>query len=346
MDFSARQIADFLHGEVIGNEDVRVSSLSKIEEGKPGTLTFLANAKYTSHIYSTQASIVLVNRDFSPEQTINATLIKVDNAYSSLALLLNLVDQAKPKKKGISSLSFISPTSTIGENAYIGEFAYIGENCVIGKNAKIYPQVYIGDNVTLKDNVTLYPGSKIYEGCIIGNNCIFHAGSVIGSDGFGFAPSADGYSKIPQIGIVTIEDNVEIGANTTIDRATMGSTSIRKGVKLDNLIQVAHNVEIGEHTVMAAQVGIAGSTKIGEWCMVGGQVGFAGHIHVAAHSNIGAQAGVSADVKTAASLLGAPAIDFKDFARSNVVYKKLPELYKAVSMLQKEIEALKSSITK
>lgn len=346
MDFSARQIADFLHGEVIGNENIRVSSLSKIEEGKPGTLTFLANAKYTHHIYTTQASIVLVNTDFIPEQSIGATLIKVENAYNSLALLLNMVEQAKPKKKGISSLAFISPTSTVGENAYIGEFAYIGENCMIGKNARIYPQVYVGDNVTLKENVILYPGAKIYEGCVIGNNCILHAGSVIGSDGFGFAPSADGYSKIPQIGIVTIEDNVEIGANTTIDRATMGTTYIHKGVKLDNLIQVAHNVEIGEHTVMAAQVGIAGSTKIGEWCMVGGQVGFAGHIHVAAHSNIGAQAGVSADVKTASSLLGAPAIDFKDFARSNVVYKKLPELYKTVSMLQKEIEALKSSIAK
>ena len=302
MEFSAQQIADFLHGEIIGDNQVKVNNLSKIEEGKPGTLTFLANPKYTHHIYTTQASIVLVNRDFEPEQKIKATLIKVNDAYSCLAQLLNLVNQARPEKKGIDKDTCIAASATISQSVYIGAFAYVSENVKVGENVKIYPQVYIGDNVTIGDNTILYPGVKIYHDCVIGKNCIIHAGAVIGADGFGFAPHNGIYVKIAQIGNVIIEDQVEIGANTTIDRATMGSTIVRKGAKLDNLIQVAHNVEIGENTVMAAQVGVAGSTKIGSHCMVGGQVGFAGHITIGDRVNIGAQSGIPNHVSSDASI--------------------------------------------
>ena len=346
MEFSAQQIADFLHGEIIGDNQVKVNNLSKIEEGKPGTLTFLANPKYTHHIYTTQASIVLVNRDFEPEQKIKATLIKVDDAYSCLAQLLNLVNQARPEKKGIDKDTCIAASATISQSVYIGAFAYVSENVKVGENVKIYPQVYIGDTVTIGDNTILYPGVKIYHDCVIGKNCIIHAGAVIGADGFGFAPHNGTYVKIAQIGNVIIEDQVEIGANTTIDRATMGSTIVRKGAKLDNLIQVAHNVEIGENTVMAAQVGVAGSTKIGSHCMVGGQVGFAGHITIGDRVNIGAQSGIPNHVSSDASILGYPAVPAREFARSTVMIKKLPELNQTVKQLQKEIENLKKQLEK
>ena len=299
MEFSAQQIAGFLNGTIEGDPNVKVSNFSKIEEGKPGTLTFLANLKYAHHIYNTEASIVLVNNDFKPEQPIRATLVKVENAYAALAMLLNLVEQSKSKKKGVDSTAFIAASATVSDDCYVGNFAYIGEGVKMGKNCMVYPHAYIGDHVTVGDNCVFYPHATVYENCTIGNNCILHAGSVVGADGFGFAPEGETYKKIPQLGNVIIEDDVEIGANTTIDRAVMDSTIIRRGVKLDNLVQIAHNVEVGENTVMAAQVGIAGSVKVGKHCMFGGQVGLAGHIHVADHVVFGAQAGVISDVKEA-----------------------------------------------
>lgn len=261
MEFSAQQIAGFLNGTIEGDPNVKVSNFSKIEEGKPGTLTFLANLKYAHHIYNTEASIVLVNNDFKPEQPIRATLVKVENAYAALAMLLNLVEQSKSKKKGVDSTAFIAASATVSDDCYVGNFAYIGEGVKMGKNCMVYPHAYIGDHVTVGDNCVFYPHATVYENCTIGNNCILHAGSVVGADGFGFAPEGETYKKIPQLGNVIIEDDVEIGANTTIDRAVMDSTIIRRGVKLDNLVQIAHNVEVGENTVMAAQVGIAGSRK-------------------------------------------------------------------------------------
>lgn len=347
MEFSAQQIADFLKGIVEGDPQVKVNNFSKIEEGKPGTITFLANPKYEHYIYATNASIVLVNKDFNPSEPIKTTIVKVDNAYSALAALLNMVEQLKAKKTGIDSTAYIAKTANVGEDCYIGNFAYIGDNVKIGRNCRIYPYVYIGDNVTLGDDCILYPHVTIYEGCVIGNTCILHAGVVIGSDGFGFAPQDGQYSKIPQIGNVIIEDYVEIGANTTIDRAVMDSTIIRKGVKLDNLIQIGHNAEIGENTVMAAQVGIAGSVKVGSHCMFGGQAGLAGHIQIADNVRIGAQAGVIGDIKREQStVLGAPSIDAKQFMRSSAVFSKLPDIYRTIGQLQREIELLKKEINK
>ena len=346
MEFSAQQIASLLQGTIEGDPDVKVSNFSKIEEGKPGTLTFLANLKYAHHIYDTKASVVLVNNDFKPEQPIRATLIRVENAYAALAILLNLVEKSKSKKKGVDSTAFIATSATVGEDCYIGNFAYIGEGAKLGKNCMIYPYAYIGDNVTVGDNCTFYPHATVYENCQIGNNCILHAGSVIGADGFGFAPEGEVYKKIPQLGNVIIEDDVEIGANTTIDRAVMDSTIIRKGVKLDNLVQIAHNVEIGENTVMAAQVGIAGSVKVGKHCMFGGQVGLAGHIHITDHVVFGAQAGVISDVKEPMTLLGAPAINAKNFMRSSAIFNRLPDIYRTIGQLQREIEQLKTEINK
>lgn len=293
MEFTAQQIADFLDGQIEGNPSVTVSDFSKIEEGKPGTLSFLSNPKYNQFIYESQASIILVNKDFQPEKEVFATLIRVNDAYQSLAMLLSLVDQIKPKKTGISPLAFISSTAEIDENAYIAPFVYIGEKVSIGKNARIYASCSIEDGVKIGENITLFSGVKIYSDCVIGNNCILHSGVVIGSDGFGFAPAEDGtYKKIPQLGNVILEDNVEIGANSIVDRATMGSTLIRKGVKIDNLVQIAHNVEIGENTVIAAQTGISGSTKLGTRCILGGQVGIAGHLRIADGTIFGAQTGV------------------------------------------------------
>ncbi|MDR0657745.1 MAG: UDP-3-O-(3-hydroxymyristoyl)glucosamine N-acyltransferase [Mediterranea sp.] len=344
MEFSAKQIVSFIQGEIIGNENVTVNTFAKIEEGIPGALSFLSNPKYTSYIYTTQSSIVLVNKDFVPEKAINATLIKVDNVYESLARLMSLYEAGKPGKQGIDSLACIAPGAQIGENAYIGPFAYIGENTVIGDNAIIHPHTYIGDGVKLGNNCILYPHAILYPECHIGNGCIIHSGAVIGADGFGFAPTANGYEKIPQIGTVILEDNVEIGANTCVDRATMGATIIRRGAKLDNLIQIAHNDEIGAHTVIAAQTGVAGSTKIGEWCMIGGQAGIAGHIKVGDKVGIAAQSGIASSVKNNSQLMGSPAIDAKKYFRLSAAFKNLADMYSEVNSLRRELNELKKQI--
>ncbi|MBF0576205.1 UDP-3-O-(3-hydroxymyristoyl)glucosamine N-acyltransferase [Dysgonomonas sp. GY617] len=346
LSFTAQQIADFLKGTIEGDPNIQVSNFSKIEEGKPGSLSFLANPKYTNYIYSTDASIVLVNNDFVAEKPVKATLIRVFNAYAGLAMLLDMVEKSKPKKKGIEPMSFIADSVKLGSDVYVGAFAYIAEKATIGDNTLVHPQVYIGEGCTIGENTILYPGVKIYPGCKIGNNCIIHSGAVIGSDGFGFAPEGDIYKKIPQMGIVIIEDDVEIGANTTIDRAVMDATIIRHGVKLDNLIQVAHNVEVGANTVMAAQVGISGSTKVGEHCMIGGQVGLGGHITIGNNANIGAQAGIISNIKENAQILGSPAIPVKDFFRSSIVFPKLPDMYRQLAQLEKEIQQLKDEQNK
>lgn len=343
LSFTAEQIATVLNGTIEGNPSVTINKFSKIEEGTPGSLTFLANSKYTNYIYSTQASAVLVNKDFVADKPIQATLIRCDNAYAALAILLDMVEKMKPQKKGIEAMTFIAESAQLGKDVYVGAFSYISDKAIIGDNVKIYPQSYIGDGVVVGDNTVIYAGVKIYAGCKIGANCILHSGSVIGSDGFGFAPESNGeYKKIPQLGTVVIEDNVEIGANTTIDRAVMDATVIRKGVKLDNLIQIAHNVEVGENTVMAAQVGVSGSTKIGKQCMFGGQVGLGGHITIGDGANIGAQSGIISNVKPDSKILGAPAIPVKDFFRSSVVFPKLPEMYRQLAQLQKELNELKA----
>ena len=346
MEFSAKQIAQFLQGEIVGDENACVHTFAKIEEGTPGALSFLSNPKYTHYLYETQSSIVLVNKDFVPEKEIHTTLIKVDNADESLAKLLMLYEQSKPKKQGIDPLASIAPTAKIGENVYIGPFAVIGEHVEIGNNTQIYPHVCIGDGAKVGDNCTLYFSANVYHDCKIGNRVTLHAGVVIGADGFGFAPTPHGYDKIPQIGIVIIEDDVEIGANTCIDRATMGATIIHKGVKLDNLIQIAHNDEIGSHTVMAAQVGIAGSAKIGEWCMFGGQVGVGGHIHVGNHVELGAQTGAPFDIEDNKQLIGAPPVEKRTFFRNVALTQRLPEMYKELGALRKELEELKKQLNK
>ena len=344
MEFSAKQIAAFIQGEVIGDENATVHTFAKIEEGIPGANSFLSNPKYTPYIYESQSSIILVNKDFEPEHEIKATLIKVDNAYESLAKLMNLYEMSKPKKQGIDSLAFVSPTAHIGENVYVGAFAYIGENTVIGDNTLVYPHTYVGDNVKIGSNCLLYSNVTIYHDCHIGNECVLHSGAVIGADGFGFAPTPQGYEKIPQIGIVILEDRVDIGANTCVDRATMGATIVHSGVKLDNLVQVAHNDEIGSHTVMAAQVGIAGSTKIGEWCMFGGQVGIAGHIKIGDKVNLGAQSGVPGSIKSESQLIGTPPMEPKQYFKAAVVHKNLPELQQELRNLRKELEELKQQL--
>lgn len=346
MTFTAKQIAEFLKGEIVGNPETTVSSFSKIEEGRPGTLTFLGNPKYTSYIYNTEANIVLVNSDFVPEKPVNTTMIKVDNAYAALASLMNLVDKNKPEKSGIDSLSFVSSTAVLGDNIYLGAFAYIGEYAVISNNSKVFPHVYIGDNVKIGENTIIYPGVRIYHNCVIGDNCILHSGAVIGSDGFGFSKQKNVYHKIPQLGNVIIKDNVEIGANTTIDRAVMDSTIINSGVKLDNLIQIAHNCEIGENTAMAAQVGIAGSTKVEENCVFGGQVGIGGHITIGKNSQIGAQSGVISNTKEGSEVIGTPAFPVKNFFKSSIIIPKLPDMYRQLNALEKEVAELKNRLEK
>ena len=343
MEFTAQQIADILNGCVAGDPAVKVSGFSKIEEGVPGTLTFLANLKYEQYIYHTKASIVLVNNDFKPTAPVEATMIKVTNAYSSLAKLMELAEQSKAKKSGINATAYIAASATIADDCYIGAFAYIGENAKIGKGCMIYPYVYIGDNVCIGEQTTVYPHVTIYMDCCIGNNCIIHAGAVIGSDGFGFAPEDGKYKKIAQLGNVVIDDDVEIGANTTIDRAVMGSTIIHKGVKLDNLIQIAHNVEVGCHTAMAAQVGIAGSTKIGDNCMLGGQAGVVGHLQIGDNAQIGAQSGITKSVKENAKVMGTPYMPLTSFLRSHINIGKLPELNTKIYKLEREIEELKKN---
>ena len=343
MEFTAKQIADFIGGIVEGDANATVNTFAKIEEGTKGAISFLSNPKYTHYIYETQSSIVLINKDLVLEHPVNATLIRVDNAYECVAKLLQLYDAARPKKQGVDSLAFISPSAKIGENVYIGAFTYIGDNAVVGDGSSIYPHSTIGDNVKLGKGCKIYPNVSIYEGCRLGNNVTIHSGSVIGADGFGFAPNTEGYDKIPQIGIVTIEDNVEIGANTCIDRSTMGTTTIRKGVKLDNLVQIGHNVEVGENTVMSAQTGIAGSTKIGSWCMFGGQVGIAGHITIGDKTFLGAQSGVPGSIKGNETLIGTPPMEPKAYFKSQAIFRRLPEMYKQISELQKQIKELQET---
>lgn len=345
MEFTAKQIAEFVQGKVEGNEQATVNTFAKIEEGVPGALSFLSNPKYTHFVYETRSSVVLINEDVELEKPVSTTLVRVKNAYESVARLLQLYESMKPKKTGIDPLAFVSPKATIGKDVYIGAFAYVGDGVVVDDGTQLYPHVVIGDNVTLGAKCAVYPNVSIYQGCKIGNNVTIHSGTVIGADGFGFAPNQEGYSKIPQIGIVIIEDDVEIGANACIDRSTMGQTVIHKGVKLDNLIQVAHNCEIGENTVMSAQVGMAGSTKIGAWCMVGGQAGFSGHIHVADRTIVGAQCGVIGDTKgNGETLIGSPHMDTKTFFKAKALYKKLPDMYRQIAMLQREIDELKKKI--
>jgi UDP-3-O-[3-hydroxymyristoyl] glucosamine N-acyltransferase len=340
MEFSAQQIAGFLNGIVEGNPDIKVSDLSKIEEGKPGTMTFLANPKYTHFIYSTGASIVVVNKDFTPSQEISATLIRVDDPYRSFAKLLEMFKSVHADKREVSSLAFIASNVKTGKNLSVGAFSYIADNTLLGDNVTLYPQVYIGENVRIGNNCTFYPGVKIYRDCVIGSDCILHSGAIIGSDGFGFVPQTDkDYQKIPQLGNVLLEDFVEIGSNTTVDRATLGSTIIRRGVKLDNLIQVAHNVEIGENTVIAAQTGISGSTKVGKNCMIAGQVGLIGHITIADNVKIGAQSGIGGSINEAgAIILGSPAIDIKKAKRNYIHLSNLDEIVRRLNHLEKLIK--------
>ena len=341
MEFSAKQIAQFVQGVIEGDENATVNTFAKIEDGKPGAISFLSNPKYTHYIYDTESSIVLVDKSVELEKPTKATLIKVDNAYECVAKLLQLYESMKPKKTGIDSLAFISPSAKIGENVYIGAFAYIGDNVVIGDGCQIYPNVVICENAKVGNDCLFYPNVTIYHDCHVGNRVTLHAGSVVGSDGFGFAPSENGYDKIPQIGIVTIEDDVEIGANTCIDRSTMGSTYVRKGVKLDNLVQIAHNTDIGANTVMSAQVGIAGSTKVGQWCIFGGQVGIAGHITIGNKVFLGAQSGVPSSLKDDQTLIGTPPMEKLPYFKSQAIFQKLPDLYKQIQKLQKEVDELK-----
>ncbi|MDR1542818.1 MAG: UDP-3-O-(3-hydroxymyristoyl)glucosamine N-acyltransferase [Prevotellaceae bacterium] len=340
MEFSAKQIAEFLNGEVVGNQNVTVNNFSKIEQGEKGTLTFLSNPKYTNFIYSTQADIVLVDKDFTTEQEISATLIKVENAYQALSKLLSLAESIKPTKTGISQKSDIAETAKIGENVFVGAFVTIGENCKIGNNVKIYPNTQIADNVQVKDNSTIYSNVSIYENCVVGERNIIHSGAVIGADGFGFAPDEQGrYNKIPQIGNVVLGNDVEIGANAAIDRATIGSTVIADGVKIDNLVQIAHNVEIGEHTAIAAQTGIAGSTKVGEKCVFAGQVGVAGHLNIAERSIFGAQTGVTSHIKEAGGVYqGSPHMPVGNFRRSSIALKQLPETLQKIYQMERELK--------
>jgi UDP-3-O-[3-hydroxymyristoyl] glucosamine N-acyltransferase len=339
MKFTAEQIANVLGGEVVGNPKAEVYKLSKIEEGSEGSISFLSNPKYLPYIYSTQATITIVNNSFVPEAAFTTTLIKVDDAYLSFTKLLEFYDQTKKGTKiGIEQPSFISESVKSGNNLYLGSFSYIEENVVLGEDVKIYANCFIGESVKIGNNVTIFAGAKIHSETVIGNNCVIYSGAVIGADGFGFAPNEDGtYTKIPQIGNVVIEDNVDIGANTTIDKATMGSTIIRKGVKLDNQIQIGHNVEIGENTVIAAQTGIAGSTKIGKNCMIGGQVGIVGHLTIGNNVKIQAQSGVARNIKDDEVLQGSPAFGYNDFSKSYVHFKNLPKIVVELEELKKEV---------
>lgn len=338
MDFSAEQIAALVNGTVEGDGAVTVSTFAKIEEGHPGALSFLANPKYIDYIYTTQSSIVLVKRDFKPEHPVKATLIRVDDPYATVASLLDMVSKMTAvRPSGIETPSHIDESVNVPDGCYVGAFSYIGKGVKLGLGVQIHPQCYIGAGVEIGDNTIIYPGVKIYHGCKVGNNCILHSGVVIGADGFGFAPVNGVYNKIPQMGNVVIEDDVEIGANTTVDRAMLGSTRIRKGVKLDNLIMVAHNCEVGENTVMASQVGVAGSTKVGAGCVVGGQVGFAGHLHIGDGTQIGAQSGISKNIKPNSKIMGYPAVDYTDFARQLVNVKNLTKLYAKVDELEKKL---------
>ena len=345
MEFSAKQISQFIQGRIEGDENVTINTFAKIEEGKKGAISFLANPKYIHYLFETESSIVLIDEDIQLDKEVKPTLIRVKNARDCVAKLLQLYESMKPKKQGIDPLAFVSSKATIGKDVYIGAFAYIGDGVTLGDGCQIYPHATIMDGVQLGNNCIVYPNASIYHGCKIGNNVILHSGCVIGADGFGFAPNPEtnSYDKIPQIGIVTIEDDVEIGANTCIDRSTMGSTYVRKGVKLDNLVQIAHNNDIGENTVMSAQVGIAGSTKVGQWCMFGGQVGIAGHITIGDKVFLGAQSGVPGSLKSNQQLIGTPPMEQRPYFKSQAIFQGLPEMYKQLNALQKEIEELKKN---
>ena len=342
MQFSAEMIAAGLGGEIVGNKDVTVSTFAKIEEGHPGAISFLANPKYEPYLYTTDSSIVIVNRSLELKGEVKATLIKVDDAYGCFAKLLELYAAYKPKKSGVHPTAVVAESAKVGEGCYIGAYVVVDEGAVIGEGVSLYPHVYVGDGATIGDGSTLHSGVKVYEGCKIGKRCIIHSGAVIGSDGFGFAPNAQGsYDKIPQIGIVTIEDDVEIGANTTIDRATMGSTVIEKGAKLDNLVQIGHNVVIGESTVMAGQSAVAGSAKVGKRCMIGGQAGVVGHVTVGDGTIVASVTGVSNSVPAGSQIMGNHGIDARRYRRVNAVYRNLPELQRSVNRLEKEVKELK-----
>ncbi len=345
MEFTAEQIAGFLKGTIEGDANVSVNNVSKIEEGRPGTLAFLANPKYQKYIYDTQASIVLVNEDLTIEKEVRATLIRVKDAYEAFANLLDLYEQSKPKKSGISVQACIAATAGMGKDLYIGDFVSIGENASIGDNVQLYAQVFIGDNVSIGNNTMLHPGVKVLKDCKIGDNCVIHAGTVIGSDGFGFAleQNSESRRKVPQVGNVIIGNDVEIGANVAIDRATMGSTKIGNGVKMDNLIQIAHNVEIGDNTVIIAQVGVAGSSRIGKNVIIAGQVGIIGHVTIGDGAMIGAQAGVNRNMKEKEMVVGSPAFDIREFRKASAIFKKLPELYRQINQMEKELNERKKS---
>lgn len=340
MDFKASVIAEFLKGSVEGNPEAKVNDVSKIEEGKAGTLSFLANPKYEKYIYNTESTIVIVNEDFTPQKSIPATLIRVPNAYESFAALLRLYEQSKPKKAGLSPQASIAESAKMGKDIYVGEFTVVSDKVSMGNGVVLYPQVYVGEGVQIGEGTILHPGVKVYEGCVIGKHCVIHAGAIIGGDGFGFAPNQENnYEKVPQLGKVIIEDHVEIGANTTVDRSTMGATILRKGVKLDNLIMIGHNVEVGENTVIAAQSGISGSSKVGKNCMFGGQVGLIGHITIASGVKIAAQSGITKDIKEEGIVIqGSPAFEFGPYQRSYAVFRNLPKLAKQVSDLEKRTE--------
>lgn len=345
MEFSAEMIAGLIGGTIEGDPQAKVNNFAKIEEGTPGCISFLANDKYEQYIYTTGSSVVLVNENFQPKQEVKATLIKVPDAREAVGKLLSIYESMKPKPKGISELAFVDPTATVGKDCYLAPFVAIGPGAVVGDGCILHPHVTIGANARVGENTQIYSNAVVYHDCRVGARCVLHAGCVIGADGFGFAPTPEGYEKIPQIGIAIIEDDVEIGANTCVDRAVMGATIVHRGVKLDNLVQIAHNDEIGSHTVMSAQVGIAGSTKVGEWCMFGGQVGIAGHATIANRTMAGAQAGIPNSIKKeGATIQGTPAIDGKNFWRSSVVFKQLPQLNTTVQQLQREIEELKKKI--
>lgn len=344
MKFNIQQIAAILNGTIEGNDNVEVWKLCKIEEGEPGGLSFLANTKYTNYIYDTKASAVIVSKDFVPEHPLQTTLLRVADPYLAFATLLKTYNEMQLDKKGVDKLAYIAPTATIGENCYIGPFAYIGENVKLGDNVKIYPQTYVGDNSVVGDNTTLFAGVRVYHNIVIGARCILHSGSVIGADGFGFAPTADGnYQKIDQIGNVVIEDDVEIGANTTVDRATLGSTVIHRGVKLDNLCQIAHNVQVGQNTVMASQSGIAGSGKVGSHCVIAGQVGIVGHIEIGNNVTIAAQSGVTRNFPDNVTILGTPATDAIKQRKTYVYERNLDQLYKRVEILEKQLKEIQGN---
>lgn len=342
MNFTADQISHLVNGTIVGDASVTINTFAKIEEGHPGALSFLANPKYNHYIYTTRSSVVLVRRDFEPERPVSATLIKVDDPYDTVASLLTMVNEMMaPKPVGVEQPSFVAEGVELPEDVYVGAFAYIGKGATIARGAKIYPQCYVGENAVIGENTVLYPGVKVYHGCHVGARCILHAGVVIGADGFGFAPTPTGeYHKIPQMGIVEIADDVEIGANTTVDRATMGATRVGKGTKLDNLIMVAHNVEIGQHNVMASQTGVAGSTKIGSYCMIGGQTGFSGHIKVGDHVMIGAQSGIPDNLEDGSKVMGYPAVGLKEFYKNYAYTRRLGELFAQVRQMQRKLDNL------